>query len=95
MLVQEAITGLPHQVYNSSYEGGWGDVHTHTHEEYEAQGEEADELREETGHDAVEGRASETAGPGGAQPPMTARKRTRKQQAADDRTRKKPRTGDG
>ena len=74
---------------------GAGDVHTHTHEEYEAQGEEADELREETGHDAVEGRASETAGPGGAQPPMTARKRTRKQQAADDRTRKKPRTGDG
>ena len=72
-----------------------GDVHTHTHEEYEAQGEEADELREETGPDAVEGRASETTGMGGAQPTMSARKCTRKQQAADDRTRKKPRTGDG
>ena len=72
-----------------------GDVHTHTHEEYEAQGEEADELREETGHDAVEGRASEATGLGGAQPPRSARERTRKQQAADERTRKKPRTGDG
>ena len=52
-------------------------------------------MREETGPDAVEGRASETAGLGGAQPPMSARKRTRKQQAADERTRKKSRTGDG